>query len=409
MIAEVLCRKCTKPCSGEALLHENAYYHENCLCCSVCGQGLRSKPFYVMGEQYYCKDDYQNQYGKKCDSCQLYLEGEIISIHGKNFHEACFACNCCRQPFPPSEKIIFTGTDYLCQTCNNAPKAPTTKVSSPYLHTCAGCGEAIKGSQALLALEKQWHLWCFSCTKCHCLLSLEYMGMDGKPYCEKDYQELFGVTCAACNGYITGKVLQAGNKHYHPKCSRCARCNNIFGEGEEMFLQGNEIWHPKCSDEAALEEKMRLEQAAAPQPPQRTAASRDWKDSKPARPHSYHDTASALRNYNPVKAGAVYRGEDGALGIKPKKASAPRIRRYSDENKAPLNASAEVPPAPMAYFSYDELVTTNPRPPKGVDKTKLETYLTDEEFMKVFSVTRFEFYAMPTWKRNNMKKSVDLF
>ena len=39
------------------------------------------------------------------------------------------------------------------------------------------------------------------------LLSL-YFSREGKPYCEKDYQAEFGVTCAGCNGYITGKVLQ---------------------------------------------------------------------------------------------------------------------------------------------------------------------------------------------------------
>ena len=34
---------------------------------------------------------------------------------------------------------------------------------------------------------------------------------DGKPYCEKDYQAEFGVTCAGCGGYIIGKVLQVCN------------------------------------------------------------------------------------------------------------------------------------------------------------------------------------------------------
>ena len=41
---------------------------------------------------------------------------------------------------------------------------------------CAGCGEDIRSGQSLLALEKQWHLWCFTCTMCGCLLSGEYMG-----------------------------------------------------------------------------------------------------------------------------------------------------------------------------------------------------------------------------------------
>ena len=41
---------------------------------------------------------------------------------------------------------------------------------------CAGCGNDIKSGQALLALDKQWHLWCFTCHKCGCLLAGEYMG-----------------------------------------------------------------------------------------------------------------------------------------------------------------------------------------------------------------------------------------
>ena len=53
---------------------------------------------------------------------------------------------------------------------------------------------------------------------CHKLCSMEidhcnwkhffFIFRDGKPYCEKDYQAEFGVTCAGCGGYIIGKVLQ---------------------------------------------------------------------------------------------------------------------------------------------------------------------------------------------------------
>ncbi|CAB1345055.1 unnamed protein product [Coregonus sp. 'balchen'] len=31
--------------------------------------------------------------------------------------------------------------------------------------------------------------------------------------------------------------MKAGEKHYHPSCARCARCEQMFGEGEEMYLQ----------------------------------------------------------------------------------------------------------------------------------------------------------------------------
>lgn len=66
------------------------------------------------------------------------------------------------------------------------------------------------------------------------------MGKDGIPFCEKCYQKLFGVKCAYCNRYISGKVLQAGdNHHFHPTCARCTKCGDPFGDGEEMYLQGS--------------------------------------------------------------------------------------------------------------------------------------------------------------------------
>lgn len=73
---------------------------------------------------------------------------------------------------------------------------------------CAGCHEELKEGQALVALDQQWHIWCFKCGTCGIVLHGEYMGRDGIPYCERDYQKQFGVKCAYCNRYISGKVLQ---------------------------------------------------------------------------------------------------------------------------------------------------------------------------------------------------------
>lgn len=76
---------------------------------------------------------------------------------------------------------------------------------------CAGCREELKEGQALVALDQQWHIWCFKCGTCGVVLHGEYMGRDGVPYCERDYQKQFGVKCAYCNRFISGKVLQVIN------------------------------------------------------------------------------------------------------------------------------------------------------------------------------------------------------
>ncbi|XP_033617306.1 actin-binding LIM protein 1 isoform X11 [Fukomys damarensis] len=194
-------------------------------------------------------------YGTRCHGCGEFVEGEVVTALGKTYHPNCFACTICKRPFPPGDRVTFNGRDCLCQLCaqpmSSSPKEATCSSN------CAGCGRDIKNGQALLALDKQWHLGCFKCKSCRKVLTGEYISKDGAPYCEKDYQGLFGVKCEACHQFITGKVLEAGDKHYHPSCARCSRCNQMFTEGEEMYLQGSTVWHPDCKQSSKTEEKLR--------------------------------------------------------------------------------------------------------------------------------------------------------
>lgn len=41
---------------------------------------------------------------------------------------------------------------------------------------CAGCGNQLQEGQALVALDRQWHVWCFKCHSCDTVLHGEYMG-----------------------------------------------------------------------------------------------------------------------------------------------------------------------------------------------------------------------------------------
>lgn len=48
-----------------------------------------------------------------------------------------------------------------------------------------------------------WHPECFRCTVCVKPLSPDnFKEHDGKPYCEKDYNNLFAPKCAGCKGPI---------------------------------------------------------------------------------------------------------------------------------------------------------------------------------------------------------------
>ncbi|XP_046804598.1 actin-binding LIM protein 3 isoform X5 [Lucilia cuprina] len=291
---KIYCAKCDKKCSGEVLRVADKHFHKACFQCCQCKKSLATGGFFTKDGAYYCIPDYQRLYGTKCAACSNYVEGEVVSTMGKTYHQKCFTCSKCKQPFKSGSKVTNTGKEVLCENCIAGPGAtsptrqqqtqqqqqqvtkdgtvsPTPVAESPTRATahqqmttgvlsdkahlkedydpndCAGCGELLKEGQALVALDRQWHVWCFRCKSCTAVLNGEYMGKDGVPYCEKCYQKSFGVKCAYCNRFISGKVLQAGeNHHFHPTCARCTKCGDPFGDGEEMYLQGSAIWHPRC-------------------------------------------------------------------------------------------------------------------------------------------------------------------
>ncbi|XP_042364227.1 actin-binding LIM protein 1-like isoform X2 [Plectropomus leopardus] len=242
----IQCLRCGEPCKGEVLRVQTSHFHIKCFTCKVCGCDLAQSGFFMKNGDYLCPLDFQRLHGTLCNNCGEFVEGEVVTVLGKTYHPACFVCTNCKQPFPAGDCVTFSGRDCLCQRCIR-PVSPTPN-DIQCSSNCSGCGRDIKNGQALLALGGQWHLGCFKCKACRKVLSGEYISKDGVPYCERDYQIQFGVQCEACQKFITGKVLEAGEKHYHPSCARCSRCNKMFTEGEEMYLQGSTVWHPDCRD-----------------------------------------------------------------------------------------------------------------------------------------------------------------
>uniref|UniRef100_UPI00398F893B actin-binding LIM protein 3 isoform X1 n=1 Tax=Pristiophorus japonicus TaxID=55135 RepID=UPI00398F893B len=255
--ASIRCYRCGGPCKGEVVRVHNNHFHVKCFTCQVCGSDLAQANFFYKNGEYICTLDYQRMYGTRCDSCGDFIGGEVISALGRTFHPKCFVCTVCRKPFPVGDRVTFSGKDCVCQQCSHTLVTASEPIKIHGPSQCAGCGDEIKHGQSLLALEKQWHVSCFKCQSCGVVLTGEYISKDGVPYCETDYHSRFGIKCETCDRYISGRVLEAGGKHYHPTCARCVRCHQMFTEGEEMYLTGCEVWHPLCKQSARMEKKLR--------------------------------------------------------------------------------------------------------------------------------------------------------
>ncbi|KAK2500515.1 hypothetical protein MC885_017300 [Smutsia gigantea] len=251
----ILCDTCGNVCKGEVLRVQNKYFHLKCFICKACGCDLAEGGFFVRQGEYICTLDYQRLYGTRCFSCDQFIEGEVVSALGKTYHPNCFVCASCRLPFPPGDRVTFNGKECMCQKCSLPKSVGGSARLTQGLWSCGGCGTEIKNGQSLVALDKHWHLGCFKCKACGKQLNAEYISRDGLPYCETDYHTQFGIRCDGCEKYITGHVLEAGEKHYHPLCALCVRCGRMFAEGEEMYLQGSSIWHPACRQAARTEDK----------------------------------------------------------------------------------------------------------------------------------------------------------
>lgn len=63
----------------------------------------------------------------------------------------------------------------------------------------------------------------------------------------------------------------------------------------------------------------------------------------------------------------------------------------------------------LAIHPYERLRVVSPNPVTGIDLTKREAYLSNEEFHEKFGMPKSAFYKLPRWKQNKLKMSLDLF
>nr|XP_040029866.1 actin-binding LIM protein 3 isoform X6 [Gasterosteus aculeatus aculeatus] len=253
----IRCQRCREVCKGEVVRVQETHFHVKCFTCTVCNCDLARSGFFQKKGEYICTADYQRLYGTRCDRCDSFITGEVVSALGRTYHPKCFVCSVCSKAFPIGDRVTFSGKDCVCQQCSRTLVKPNEPIKIHGPSHCAGCRAEIKQGQSLLALEKQWHVSCFRCQTCNMVLTGEYISKDGVPYCEADYHAQYGVKCETCSRYISGRVLEAGGKHYHPTCARCSRCSMMFKEGEEMYLTGCEVWHPLCKQAARAERRLR--------------------------------------------------------------------------------------------------------------------------------------------------------
>ena len=87
-------------------------------------------------------------------------------------------------------------------------------------------------------------------------------------------------------------------------------------------------------------------------------------------------------------------------------------------NRSALLSRSHIPSRPRTppafrgehkTYALHVLLTTNYKLPQDINRCNLEKHLDADDFEFVFGMGRKEFYALPAWRRNEMKKRCHLF
>ncbi|XP_050928863.1 PDZ and LIM domain protein 5b isoform X2 [Lates calcarifer] len=172
-----------------------------------------------------------------CNKCNNVIRGPFLVAMGMSWHPEEFNCAHCHSSLADRGFVEERGQVY-CERCYEQFFAPT----------CARCNQKVLG-EVMNALKQTWHVSCFVCTACqHPIRGNTFHMEDGRPYCEKDYYNLFGTNCHGCDFPIEAgdKFLEALGFTWHDTCFVCAVCSTNL-EGQPFFSKKDK---PLCKKHA---------------------------------------------------------------------------------------------------------------------------------------------------------------
>ncbi|KAM9129796.1 PDZ and LIM domain protein 7 isoform 7-T7 [Pangshura tecta] len=172
-----------------------------------------------------------------CYQCNKVIRGRYLVALGHYYHPEEFACCQCRKVLDEGGFFEEKGSVF-CPKCYDMRYAPS----------CAKCKKKI-GGEIMHALKMTWHVQCFTCAACRTPIRNRAFYMEeGQPYCERDYEKMFGTKCRGCDFKIDAgdRFLEALGFSWHDTCFVCAVCQ-VSLEGKTFYSKKDK---PLCKSHA---------------------------------------------------------------------------------------------------------------------------------------------------------------
>ncbi|XP_072846028.2 PDZ and LIM domain protein 7 isoform X6 [Pogona vitticeps] len=172
-----------------------------------------------------------------CYQCNKIIRGRYLVALGRYYHPEEFTCSQCRKVLDEGGFFEEKGSIF-CPKCYDIRYAPN----------CAKCKKKITG-EIMHALKMTWHVQCFICAACKTPIRNRAFYMEeGQPYCERDYEKMFGTKCRGCDFKIDAgdRFLEALGFSWHDTCFVCAICQ-VNLEGKTFYSKKDK---PLCKSHA---------------------------------------------------------------------------------------------------------------------------------------------------------------
>lgn len=172
-----------------------------------------------------------------CGSCNKIIRGRYLVALGRSWHPEEFTCSQCKVVLEEGGFFEERGCVF-CTKCYDNRYAPN----------CAKCKKKITG-EIMHALKMTYHVQCFKCSACKAPIRNQAFYMEeGEPYCERDYEKMFGTKCHGCDFKIDAgdRFLEALGYSWHDTCFVCALCQ-INLEGKTFYSKKDK---PLCKGHA---------------------------------------------------------------------------------------------------------------------------------------------------------------
>lgn len=172
-----------------------------------------------------------------CHQCHKVIRGRYLVALGHAYHPEEFVCSQCGMILEEGGFFEEKGAIF-CPPCYDMRYAPS----------CAKCKKKITG-EIMHALKMTWHVHCFTCAACKTPIRNRAFYMEeGVPYCERDYEKMFGTKCRGCDFKIDAgdRFLEALGFSWHDTCFVCAICQ-INLEGKTFYSKKDK---PLCKSHA---------------------------------------------------------------------------------------------------------------------------------------------------------------